>query len=281
MPAVTLLTDFGTADWYVAAVKGTLLRLAPGITPVDVTHEVTPGDVEAGAWLLAAAAPTFPSGTVHLAVVDPGVGSERRVLVVAAGGMLFVGPDNGLLLPAAEAVAAAAARGSAAASGDRTPVYRAVGRRDLWLPAPGSTFHGRDRFAPTAAHLAAGGDPAGLGAEIADPVRLVLPEPRREGPAAHPGTLLSGRVAHVDRFGNLVTDLPAAWLGDRPCQAVVGSATDGHTTARRADHYRQIPPGEAAVLVGSLATLELSLDGDHLARRWGVGRGDPVRVTVG
>jgi hypothetical protein len=203
---------------------------------------------------------------VHLAVVDPGVGSARRILAAAAGGMLFVGPDNGLLVPAAEAV-----------SGDAGRVaWREVRREDLWLPGPGATFHGRDRFAPTAAWLLGGGALADLGPAISDPVRLELPAPRHDGPPGAAGTVLAGRVAWIDRFGNLVTDLPADWLGDRTCRVEVA----GHDTSHRAGHYRGIPPGEAAVLTGSLGTLELSLDGDSLARRWRVERGAAVTVRL-
>ena len=270
MPVCTLLTDFGTADYYVAAVKGVLLARAPGPALVDLGHEIAPGDVEGGAWLLAAAARWYPAGTVHLAVVDPGVGSERRIVAAAAGGMLFVGPDNGLLIPAAEAVAGGAGK---AAGGVE---LREVTREDLWLPGPGATFHGRDRFAPTAAWLLGGGTLADLGPEITDPVRLDLPAPRHDGPPGTAGTLLAGRVAWIDRFGNLVTDLPADWLGQRPCRVEVA----GHATDHRAGHYRAIPPGEAAALPGSLGTLELSLDGDSLARRWKVERGAAVTVRL-
>jgi hypothetical protein len=252
---LTLLTDFGLTDWYVAAVKGTVLRLAPGAALIDLCHAVPPGDVETAAFLLAAAAPAFPAATVHLAVVDPGVGSERRILALEAGGALFLAPDNGLLTPFL-----------APAS-----VVRAVDRPDLYLPGPGATFHGRDRFAPVAAALLRGEPPAALGPEVADPVRLPLEPPRREGDQLH------GRVAHVDSFGNLVTDLPAGWLPPGvPFAAQVG----GHTARARASHYREIPAGEPAVLPGSLGTLELSLDGADLARRWGVSRGAPVRITL-
>jgi S-adenosylmethionine hydrolase len=187
------------------------------------------------------------------------------MLAAEAGGMRFVGPDNGLLPPAAEAVAGA---GGVA--------WRAVTRAELWLPGPGATFHGRDRFAPAAAWLLAGGALADLGPAVADPVRLPLPAPRRDGAPGAAGTVLTGRVAWIDRFGNLVTDLPAEWLGDRPFRAEVA----GRATARRAGHYREIPPGEAALLPGSLGTLELALDGDSLARRWRVARGAAVTVRL-
>lgn len=249
---LTLLTDFGTEDYYVAAVKGTVLRLAPGTDLVDVSHQVPPGDVETAAFLLAAAAPAFPAGTVHLAVVDPGVGSGRRILAARTREAWFVAPDNGLLTPVL----------SAAVS------VRSVERHDLFLPGPGHTFHGRDRFAPVAAWLLRGEPETELGPEIGDPKRLPSPPPRRE-----PGRL-AGRVIHVDRYGNLVTDIPAGWLPPGPCRAEV----DGRAATRRVSHYAEIPAGEAALLPGSLGTVELSLNGDDLARRWQIGRGAAVEI---
>jgi hypothetical protein len=274
MPTVTLLTDFGTDDYYVAAVKGVLLRLAPGSTLVDVTHSVDPGDVEGAAWLLAAAARWHAAGTVHLGVVDPGVGSARGILAVRAGGSFFVAPDNGLLTPILDG-----APGSwEAAQGEPVPGLEVheVRREEIFLPGPGATFHGRDRLAPVAAFLAAGGDLAELGPVIADPVRLAAAPPRLDGEPGAVGTVLHGCVAHVDRFGNLVTDLPSAWLGDASCEAEVA----GHRTTLRARHYAAIPAGAAAVLPGSLGTLELSLDGASLAERWDVARGARVTVRV-
>lgn len=254
-PLLTLLTDFGSADWYVAAVKGTVLRIAPWATIIDISHEVPPGNVETASFFLGATAFAFPPRTVHLSVVDPGVGSARRILMVEAGGSIFLAPDNGLLTPLLASAQA----------------VRSVERPDLFLPGPGSTFHGRDRFAPVAAHLLNGAPPAGLGPEIADPVLRPVPAPRHEGSTLH------GRVLHVDRFGNLVTDLPSGWL---PGGSALRAEVAGHATAHRATHYRDIPPGEAAVLPGSLGTLELSLDGDDLARRWQVRRGAPVAIHL-
>jgi S-adenosylmethionine hydrolase len=258
MPILTLLTDFGTADYYVAAVKGTLLRLAPGTTLVDVSHEVPPGDVETASFLLAAAASSFPDGTVHLAVVDPGVGSGRRMLAVRTASAFFLAPDNGLLTPFLDGAA----------------VVRAVERADLFLPSPGQTFHGRDRFAPAAAFLLRAPFLSrdqrfeALGPELGDPVRLPAPPPQRS-----PGQI-TGRVIHVDRYGNLITDIPAGWLPAAPCRAEVGS----HATGRRVTHYAEIPRNEAAMLPGSLGTLELSMNGEDLARRWSVARGATVDV---
>jgi len=275
-PLLTLLTDFGSSDYYVAAVKGTVLRLAPGTQLVDISHQVEPGDVAGAAFLLAAAAPAFPTGTVHLAVVDPGVGSRRRILAAeTASGSSLVAPDNGLLTPLL--------------GGARV---RAVERGDLYLESPGATFDGRDRFAPVAAFLLRGGAPAELGPEIADPVLLARTPPRQE-----PGRL-TGAVLHIDRFGNLVTDIPADWLpapldggaaaADQqvsgeggvgsPARGQVAARVGSHTTTRLAGHYEEIPRYEAALMVGSLGTLELAMRGENLARRWGVVPGAAVLV---
>jgi S-adenosyl-L-methionine hydrolase (adenosine-forming) len=281
MPTITLLTDFGTDDYYVAAVKGVLLRLAPGSTLVDVTHSVAPGDVEGAAWLLAAAARWHAAGTVHLAVVDPGVGSARGILALRAGGSFFVAPDNGLLTPILDG---APGSWEAAQGGWGSGVEaHEIRREDVFLPGPGATFHGRDRFAPVAAWLARGEELAALGPRRDDPVRLAAAPPRAEGTPPIPGTagaVLHGRVVHVDRFGNLITDLPAEWLGEARCEAEVEVRGATHRTPHRAAHYAAIPPGEAAVLPGSLGTLELSLDGAGLAERWDVVRGARVTVRV-
>lgn len=254
MPILTFLTDFGTSDYYVAAVKGTVLRLASGSQIVDISHEVPSGDIATGAFLLSAAAPWFPEGTVHLAVVDPGVGSRRRILAARTGSGWLVLPDNGLLT-------LLHLRGAVRS-------IRSVEKTDVFLPGPGQTFHGRDRFAPVAAWLLRGEPPEELGPEIDDPVLLPLEAPRRE-----PGSV-SGQVVHVDRYGNLITDIPADWLPEGACRAEVA----GRSVTLRAVHYAEIPIGEAAMIPGSLGTVELSLRGDDLARRWVVGRGASVRI---
>lgn len=307
MNLLTLTTDFGTTDYYVAAVRGVLSRLAPHARLLDVSHELPPGDVEEAAFILWAAARWYPAGSVHLAVVDPGVGSSRRILAVRSGGSFFVAPDNGLLTPLFDGAPGSyealrpdvlergggtgtgASRGASPSSTTaalvRAPLsVRAVERTGLFLPGPGSTFHGRDRFAPVAAFLARGEPLAELGPEIDDPVRLPVEPPRAEGDPPHPGAagaVLRGRVVHVDRFGNLVTDVPVSWLGDGdgepvPCRVEV----EGHTITERARHYSAIPGGKAAILPGSLDTLELSLAGESLAARWELKSGTRVTVRV-
>lgn len=253
MALLTFLTDFGTTDYYVAAVKGTILRLAPGSQIVDVSHDVPAGDIATGAFLLSAASPWFPEGTVHLAVVDPGVGSGRRILAARTESSWLVLPDNGLLTLLRNSIQS----------------IRSVENVNVFLPGPGQTFHGRDRFAPVAAWLLRGEPAERLGPEIADPVLLPVEPPSR-------GTgCLAGRVVHVDRYGNLVTDIPSAWLPERDCRAEVS----GRTVTHRVSHYAEIPDGEAAMIPGSLGTVELSLKGEDLARQWIVERGASIRIT--
>lgn len=266
---LTFTTDFGLSDYYVAAVKGTVMRLAPGSQVVDVSHLISPGDLAAGAFVWAAAVPWFPPGTVHLAVVDPGVGSERRILVARTGDAWLVCPDNGLLthlLDRGLPVLPSAVR-----------EVRVVEKSDLYLHnfphSPGQTFHGRDRFAPVAAWLLRGGPAAELGPVIQDPRRLPFRPPRRE-----PGRL-AGEVIHVDTYGNAVTNIPSAWL-PRPWPRVVSTigGSGGRTVRHLATHYQEIPPGEAALLPGSAGTLEVSLNGSDLARQWNIQRGCGIDI---
>jgi S-adenosylmethionine hydrolase len=174
------------------------------------------------------------------------------MLVMRSRSALFVAPDNGLLTPFLEAAVS----------------VRSVERSDLFLPGPGQTFHGRDRFAPVAASLLRGEPEEGLGPEIPDPVRLTYTTPRRSG------NRIAGRILHIDRYGNLVTDIPVSWLPPSDCRAEVG----GYSIARRASHYAAIPAGEAALVPGSLGTIELSMNGESLAFHWGIPRGTLVDI---
>ncbi len=185
---ITLLTDFGTADYFVPAVKGVIFSISPEARIVDITHDVTAQDVHSAAFTLGACYHSFPAGTIHLAVVDPGVGSSRRAIVVEAGGYFFVGPDNGIFsfIYARE-------------SGAR--VFHITNKEYLRHPVS-PTFHGRDVFAPVAAHLSRGVKPEHLGEEIHDCLRFEIPQPRLiEAPG-----VIEGRVIHIDRFGNCITN---------------------------------------------------------------------------
>lgn len=256
MPIATLTTDFGTGDFYVGAMKGVLLSEAPGAALVDISHDLDPGDIAGASFVLRGAAPNFPRDTVHIAVVDPGVGSDRRILIVDDGRHRLLAPDNGLLEPWLA---------------DGTSVVHSVADSDLFRRGPGQTFHGRDRFAPLGGALLRGARPEDLGAVITDPVRADTEPPRRE-PA-----ILRGHIVHIDRFGNLVTDIPATWLPDGVGFAVHVGA---YSTDVRVPHYAAIHEGAAAVLTGSLGLLEISMDGRSLARAWSVGRGAAVRIDI-
>src|SRR5687768_2447391 len=185
---VTLLTDFGGSDYFAGALKGAVLSVNPRAQVVDLTHEIPAHDVGAAAFTLLAAYDSFPKGTVHVAVVDPGVGSERRPVVAEADGHLFVGPDNGVL-------------GYVCGRAAEARVFHATETK-FFRPNISTTFHGRDIFAPLAGALSLGVEPASLGPRVADYATLPFPAPRRL-----PDGTLEGAIIHVDRFGNCVTNI--------------------------------------------------------------------------
>jgi len=248
---VTLLSDFGTRDGFVAAMKGVILEIAPTVQVVDASHDIEPGDVEAAAFVLHQYWRLFPAGTVHLAVVDPGVGTQRRALALAAEDRFVVAPDNGLITRVLRQAPAARC-----AEID-TEQY---GRSD-----PSTTFHGRDIFAPAAGHLAAGVPFERIGPAMDDPLLLRLEEPRRSADQ------IVGRVAHVDHFGNLITDIPAEWVAGRWHVSLAGR--DVGALKRT---YADVSSGQLLALIGSLGTVEVAARGDSAARATGVARGDTV-----
>src|SRR5512138_481516 len=196
MTILTLTTDFGLRSGFVGIMKGVIYGIAPQVEIVDISHGIAPQDVHEGAFTLWRAAPFFPAGTIHVYVVDPGVGTQRRPLAARLGEQYFVGPDNGLLTPLIEA-----------AEQKQEPVeFVHLNNPKYWLPKISRTFHGRDVFAPVGAYLANGASLNALGPRINDPVRLELPQPVKTdvGWAAH--------VIMIDTFGNLATDLPASAL---------------------------------------------------------------------
>lgn len=255
MPIVTLLSDFGTREGFVAAMKGVILSVAPQAALVDATHDIEPGDIEAAAFVLAQYWDLYPPGTVHLAVVDPGVGSDRKALVLTASRRFVVAPDNGIITRLV------------AAAGDWRCV-EATERRFL-RPNPSPTFHGRDVFAPVAAHLASGVPADQLGPPLGHPVLLEIESPVREE------SRLQGRIVHIDRFGNLITDIPAAWL-DAGWRIQLGKYDVGRV--RRT--YSDVAVGELVAVVGSLGTLEIAVRGGSAWGVTGTGRGEAVIATV-
>ena len=251
MAIVTLLTDFGLADTYVAQMKAAALAVAPSVRLVDLTHAVPAQDVRAGAFLLWTAVEPFPSGSVHLAVVDPGVGSERlAVAAQSVRGDFFVGPDNGLLVPALERLGGCAQAVSLTQSG-------------FWRPRQSSTFHGRDIFAPVAAHLALGTPLSSLGeaVQLQRPFELIF----TDGPV--------GEVIYVDSYGNLVTNLLAERLPER------FSIQLGATRVPFVHYYADAQPGELIALVGSNGLLEVAARDGSAAAETGHGRGARVEVV--
>lgn len=261
VPLVTFLSDFGHEDWFVGVVHGVLHEICPAARVVDLTHQVVPGRIAHGAFVLEIAAPDFEPGTIHLAVVDPGVGTERRALAVRARGQLFVGPDNGLLEwaladPEAEVHAITERRYA------RSPVSR--------------TFHARDLFAPAAAHLAAGEPLARFGPRIDDPVRGASTAPRQRD-----GELI-GQVMVVDRFGNAITNLTeharreAGFTdGAEPALEVIAAERVLRGLSRA---YGDAPVGTLVALVGSSGRLEIAQVGGDAAERLGLSVGDEVRL---
>lgn len=260
MGIVTLTTDFGLGDAYVGAVKGVILCIAPTTVLVDICHDVRAQDVVSGSRTLAAAWRHFPPASVHLAIIDPGVGTGRRPLAVAYAGHFFVAPDNGLLPLLWQASSQPA---------DVTAVH--LTRREFWLPEPSATFHGRDIFAPVAAHLASGRALVSLGDKIDadDLVRIAPPLVERIGDE------MACTIVHVDHFGNLVTNLHATMLnhrlsaivtlGERRIVGLKGTYGDGS-------------PGDVVALVGSDGYVEIAVVNGNAARVLGLGEGTPVLV---
>lgn len=257
-PVVALLTDFGTRDPYVAAMKGVVLSICPDVTLVDLTHDIPPHDVRAGARTLAGCYAYYPAGTIFVAVVDPGVGTTRRGVAVDVGDYRLVGPDNGVL---------------GAVCDERPPkaIVELTDRR-FQRATVSRTFEGRDRFAPAAAWLAKGTAMSALGRAVQDLVRLTWPVPAVTGDA------VAGEVVSVDRFGNLISNIgrPAleALLHDGPVDIRLAT----HEVPRLVATYDAAGPGEVCALFGSTDHLEIAVNGASAAGHFAAGAGTPVTV---
>lgn len=252
---ITLLTDFGTVDGYAAVVKGVIAAISPATIIEDATHDIAPGDVAVAAFTLARYWHLYPPGTTHLVVVDPGVGSRRRALAAAADGRRFVAPDNGVLTRVFDH----------STSLDIVSIEndRLLGR-DV-----SATFHGRDIFAPAAAHLALGIDLQELGPAISDPVRLDVPAPERQRGR------IGGSVVAIDRFGNLITNVPGEWVRES-----TGIYVDGRDVGPLRRTYADVAPGEVLALVGSTGALEVSVRDGSAAVSLAVGVGADRKSVV-
>jgi len=246
MTIVALLTDFGTSDSYVAEMKGVLSTYAPSATLVDITHDVSPGDVRAAQYLLSRTWMFFPEGTIYVAVVDAGVGTDRRVLGATRFGRYFLAPDNGLL---------------SFLSLNATFISIPV------LPEAAPTFHGRDVFAPAAGRLATGGSLELLGSGVTDPVYAPLPIPRTEGDT------VVGEVLHVDRFGTLISNITGNAI--QPGVAISVAGIDAGPLQRT---FADVPSGRIVAFVGSGGTVEIAVRDGSAMRLLGVGVGAEVRA---
>lgn len=253
---ITLTTDFGAADGYVGAMKGVMLSIAPSATLVDISHDIAPGNIQQAAFVLYTAAPYFPPGTIHVVVVDPGVGSARRAIAARTRSATFVAPDNGVL-------------SLCLAEEDMQVDYRQLSN-PAYHRQVSHTFHGRDIFAPVAAHLLNGVAFDDLGAAVTDPVIVSPP------PVIHePGGGARGEVWHVDCFGNLVTTIKARDFTPRITVEIAGQRIEG-----LARTYAERAPGELLALVGSSGHLEIAVRDGSAARRLNARAGTPLRVYV-
>ncbi len=276
MTLITLTTDFGLQDAYVGVMKGVIAGIAPGVPCIDLTHAIPAQDVSSAAYWLWTALPYFPPDSIHLVVVDPGVGTERRALAAQTAWGVVVGPDNGVFsyvweaAPPSQIVAL------------ENPAYR--------LPAPSATFHGRDVFAPAAAHLARGVPLTEFGPPITDPVRL--PTPCLEiGASAIEGTVIA-----IDHFGNAITSIGRlVWdsnllrldpaFGHEQVAMLHPAYVRVHVAGRRLGPvrhtYAETPSGKALALIGSAGMLEIAVNRGHAARELGLTVGTAVTVSVG
>ncbi len=259
-PIITLLTDFGLKDHYVASMKGVMLSINPHATLVDVTHQVAPQDIHEGGFILANAYPCFPRGTIHLAVVDPGVGGSRKPILLVTEDHYFVGPDNGLFTFVMQ-------------KEKRTKVL-SLTNPAYFLPRVSDTFHGRDVFAPVAGYLSRGIKPEDFGSRLRSWVSLDVREPSVKGNA------LTGEVVHVDAFGNLVSNISEEALrgfsGKRPVMVRIGRRTIG----RIGKSYGDGAKGEVVALIGSGGFLEVSVSEGNAQRALKIQKGEKVKVEV-
>lgn len=256
-PIVTFTTDFSNADGYVGAVRGVILSICPAARIVDISHSVPPQDVMHAAFVLHTAAPYFPKGTFHLAVVDPQVGTQRRAICLCTDRHLFVGPDNGIFSPFL----------------DEARAIFSLENETYWRDPVSRTFHGRDVFGPVVAHLAAGLVPEALGPQVDDPVRLPSWQNLRTD------SRLEGAVVHIDHFGNCITSISPMDLEDFSAYCLwLSGSSDGPETTELSGTYADSSLGEPCWYLGSSGLIELAINGGNAAGRYAIERGDPVFV---
>jgi S-adenosylmethionine hydrolase len=259
-PILTLTTDFGLTDHFVGTMKGVILGICPQARIVDISHGVTPFEIGEGAYLIAQAYRYFPKRTVHVVVVDPGVGTARRPILMEAAGQYFVAPDNGVL----------------AMVNAREPKakFRLISNAKYFLPSVSTTFHGRDIFAPVAARLAAGVPAARMGKIIDDYLKPGFDKPHREGKRTW-----MGRILKIDRFGNVITNFHIDDFGDLALRNFSFAFGPVEVTAM-ARNYSERPPGELFAILGSSGYYEVSLSQGSAAKTIGCESGAAVELMV-
>ena len=257
-PIITLTTDFSEGSPYVAAMKGVILALNPNAQIIDLTHSIPPQDIKQAAIALDEVTPLFPAGTLHIAVVDPGVGTSRTIVYAEIGDQRYIGPDNGLF--------------SRLAARRPTTKIRAITERQLFCGSVSATFHGRDVMAPVAAHLSLGIDPDLLGPPLTELATLDWPGAQKVA------NRIDGQVTAIDSFGNLITNITRDMLAGVPTDETVGVYCDEHETRCLFNAYADQPPMTLIALVGSNDCLELAIVDDSAAIMLGVGVGAPVEV---
>ena len=266
MAIITLCTDFGTQDEYVGVLKGVILSVHPSATIVDLCHQIPPQDVIAAAYMMRASFVCFPEGSVHVAIIDPGVGTARAIVAARHHGHLFLAPDNGLL--------------PLMFNGDTPNDLVKVDNRELFRRPVSRTFHGRDIFAPVAAHLARGSELKTVGQAMA-PSRLQRLD--HDSPCVDPAAGITGQIIGIDRFGNLMTNIELSLLNrlvfdDR--DGSVETRVGQHRILGMVNHYAEGASGEAVALIGSRGCLEIAVNCGSAAEKLRASRGDDVWVNM-
>jgi S-adenosylmethionine hydrolase len=257
---ITLTTDFGLIDPYAAEMKAAILKICPNAVIVDITHEIAKFNIRVGAYVLASAVPYFPEGSIHVAVVDPGVGTQRRPILIQTKQGFFVGPDNGLLVLVAE----------------KQTIIRVneLTNPRFMLPKVSNTFHGRDIFAPAAAHLLNGAKPAEFGPEIREAAKPAFTKVTRRNSA------LAGEVLHVDGFGNIITNINEKEVEQSAVKGAVNVELAGYKLKMKfCKAYGETKPREPLALIGSHGFLEIALNQGNAAAKFKTKAGDQVTIT--
>jgi S-adenosyl-L-methionine hydrolase (adenosine-forming) len=261
VPVISLMTDFGIKDGTVGVMKGVIWDICPSAQISDLSHMIQAQNIHEAAYILARSVPYFPKGSVHVAVVDPGVGTKRRPMAAKIGDWFFVGPDNGIVSGWLE---------RAEQSGWQVACVE-LNRIKYWLPAVSFVFHGRDIFSPVAAHLANGVPLHELGTPIDDPVRIELPKPRRTDSG------WCGEAVHIDHFGNISSNIRVEHLGSAlENKRVITVRLNGIAIEGLVDTFGERPAGEVIALMGSTGNLGISVVNGNAAARLGVKIGDEI-----